>query len=44
MTVKRINTDNYPICKVNDVGVICEDTPKTIKYYGSTELEREIPW
>ena len=36
MKVTRINSDNFPVCKKGDVGVVCEDTPKTIQSFGTT--------
>ena len=32
--VKRIEKDNYPDCKVGDVGVICAETAETRGMFG----------
>ena len=37
MKVTRINCDNYPDCKVGDVGVLCDDTVKSIRSYGDSD-------
>jgi hypothetical protein len=42
MKVKRINGDNYPDCKVNDIGILCDDTPKSITSYGTSDKLLEM--
>ena len=37
MKVTRINQDNFPDCKVGDVGVVVEDTPESIRKYGTSK-------
>jgi hypothetical protein len=34
--VLRINEDNYPTCRVGDIGVVSDDTPETLRAFGST--------